>query len=107
FQAEDGIRDFHVTGVQTLLFRSGRDSLFGQSPWQAGDRIPTGQGVGDCASAAPDQGNPHGASWCENDGFYTDFSWGYRLRAALDYSNVIAGINLSPNIAWSHDVEGY
>src|SRR5690606_40343040 len=22
FQAEDGIRDFHVTGVQTLLFRS-------------------------------------------------------------------------------------
>src|SRR5690606_40869919 len=23
FQAEDGIRDFHVTGVQTCLFRSG------------------------------------------------------------------------------------
>src|SRR5690606_39565869 len=24
FQAEDGIRDFHVTGVQTVLFRSRR-----------------------------------------------------------------------------------
>jgi len=37
----------------------------------------------------------------------TDWSWGYRMRAALDYSNVFAGINLSPNLAWSHDVEGY
>ena len=24
-----------------------------------------------------------------------------------DYSNVIAGINLKPNISWSHDVDGY
>src|SRR5690554_864582 len=69
----------------------GRDSLFGQSPYANGS----------CDSNTAD--NPHGASWCENDGFYTDFSWGYRLRASLDYSNVIAGINLSPNIAWSHD----
>ena len=73
----------------------GRDSLFGQSPYANGA----------CDSNVAD--NPHGASWCENNGFFTDFSWGYRLRASLDYSNVIAGINLSPNIAWSHDVEGY
>ena len=25
----------------------------------------------------------------------------------VDYSNVIAGINLSPNLTWSHDVDGY
>lgn len=73
----------------------GRDSLFGQSP----------DANGNCRSNNAD--NPHGASWCENDGFFTDFSWGYRLRASLDYSNVIAGINLSPNMAFSHDVEGY
>ena len=73
----------------------GRDSLFGQSP--AAD--------GTCTSQDPT--NSYSNSWCENDGFYTDFSWGYRLRASLDYSNVFAGINLSPNIAWSHDVEGY
>src|SRR5690606_38129757 len=73
----------------------GRDSLFGQSA----------DANGNCSSVTAD--NPHGASWCENDGFCTDFSWGYRLRASLDYANVIAGINLSPNIAWSHDVEGY
>src|SRR5437870_7130203 len=28
FQAEDGIRDGHVTGVQTLLFRSGSGQLW-------------------------------------------------------------------------------
>ncbi|MCP1479088.1 DUF1302 domain-containing protein [Pseudomonas chlororaphis] len=44
---------------------------------------------------------------CNSDGFYTRNSWGYRLRAALEYNNVFAGINLTPSIAWSHDVEGY
>jgi hypothetical protein len=73
----------------------GRDSLFGQSP----------DATGACSSDVA--ANPNGGTWCENDGFYTDFSWGYRLRASLDYSNVFAGINLTPNIAFSHDVEGY
>ncbi|RMH82355.1 DUF1302 domain-containing protein [Pseudomonas sp. AOB-7] len=40
-------------------------------------------------------------------GFYTHTSWGYRARGILEYSNVIAGINLKPNVAWSHDVDGY
>jgi len=72
----------------------GRDSLFGQSPLANGT-CPLSQGVG------------RGASWCETDGFYTSDSWGYRVRASLDYSNVFAGINLSPVVSWSHDVEGY
>lgn len=50
---------------------------------------------------------PNGnADYCEDDGFITDFSWGYRVRAGLDYSDVFAGVNLTPNIAWSHDVKG-
>ncbi|QRY79307.1 DUF1302 domain-containing protein [Pseudomonas sp. PDNC002] len=40
-------------------------------------------------------------------GFYTSSSWGYRARAIWDYNNVFAGVNLKPNIAWSHDVNGY
>ncbi len=47
------------------------------------------------------------SSYCTNDGFTTDFSWGYRARLVWDYPNAIAGINLSPQLAWSHDVEGY
>ncbi|MFT6463224.1 DUF1302 domain-containing protein [Halopseudomonas sp.] len=86
----------------------GRDSLFGQSPYVEGD---TGPGVvaGQCSSfqGTPVGGSPNAESWCENDGFYTEWSSGYRLRASLDYSNVFAGINLSPNVSWSHDVTGY
>jgi hypothetical protein len=44
---------------------------------------------------------------CTNDGFTDDFSWGYRVRASLEFNSAIAGINLIPNIAWSHDVDGY
>ncbi|WP_080635353.1 DUF1302 domain-containing protein [Pseudomonas asplenii] len=43
----------------------------------------------------------------DTGGFVTATSWGYRARAILDYSNVIAGINLKPNLSWSHDVKGY
>ena len=44
--------------------------------------------------------------YCNKDGFTDDFSWGYRVRAGLDYSDVFAGINLTPSLAWSHDVKG-
>jgi hypothetical protein len=44
---------------------------------------------------------------CTNDGYVTDSSWGYRIRAGLAYNDVIAGINLTPSLAWSHDVDGY
>jgi hypothetical protein len=71
----------------------GRDSVFGQSPTASGT----------CLS----QNTGRGASWCESDGFFTSDSWGYRVRASLDYSNVFAGINLSPTVTLSHDVEGY
>jgi hypothetical protein len=42
-----------------------------------------------------------------NSGFFTSSSWGYRARAIWDYNNVIAGVNLRPSLAWSHDVDGY
>lgn len=50
---------------------------------------------------------PNGnADYCDDDGFTDDFSWGYRVRAGLEYPNAIAGINLTPTLAWSHDVSG-
>ncbi len=42
-----------------------------------------------------------------DDGFTTANSWGYRLRALADYDSVFAGVNLTPNITFSHDVDGY
>ena len=44
---------------------------------------------------------------CTHDGYVTDSSWGYRIRAGLTYNDVFAGINLTPAFAWSHDVDGY
>jgi len=44
---------------------------------------------------------------CTNDGYVTDSSWGYRIRGSLTYNDVFAGINLTPNLAWSQDVSGY
>jgi hypothetical protein len=43
---------------------------------------------------------------CTNDGFTDDFSWGYRVRGSLDYSDAFWGVNLKPNFAWAHDVDG-
>jgi hypothetical protein len=85
----------HISGLSTKPGSTmyGRDSLFGQSQYANGT----------CFS----QATGRGASWCESDGFFSSNSWGYRARAALDYSNVFAGINLSPSIAWSHDVKGW
>ncbi|MBU2954498.1 DUF1302 domain-containing protein [Marinobacter sp. F3R08] len=47
------------------------------------------------------------STYCTTDGLTTDFSWGYRTRLVWNYPNAIAGVNLSPQLAWSHDVEGY
>jgi hypothetical protein len=85
----------HIEGINTDVgsLRFGRDSLFG-----------TGQLSSPATCRALNAATPQE---CNDDGYYTSNSWGYRLRANLDYSNVIAGINLSPNITWSHDVAGY
>ena len=44
---------------------------------------------------------------CNNDGFATHSSMGYRTRAILEYNDVFAGVNLKPNVSWAHDVDGY
>lgn len=70
----------HVGGLENKSdVRYGRDSIYGQ----------------------------YGATEYGTDGFVTSGSWGYRLRALADYSNVFAGINLTPNVSFSHDVDGY
>jgi hypothetical protein len=39
-------------------------------------------------------------------GFATSYSWGYRLAARADYNNVFGSFNLSPRLAFNHDVSG-
>ncbi|WP_300630470.1 DUF1302 domain-containing protein [Pseudomonas sp.] len=69
----------HVAGLEDKSkLRYGRDSVYGAYGFQG-----------------------------DTDGFATSTSWGYRARAILDYNNAIAGVNLKPNLSWSHDVAGY
>ena len=79
----------HVGGLESKQdVRYGRDAIFGS---------PAGTELSNAAAEAR-------YGW---NGFVTANSWGYRLRALADYSNVFAGINLTPNISFSHDVDGY
>lgn len=79
----------HVGGLESKRkVRYGRDPIYG-SP----------------ESMIPDV--PHARDVNGWGGFVTKNSWGYRVRGQLDYSDVFAGVNLKPNMAFSHDVDGY
>jgi len=92
----------HVGGLDsTSKLRYGRDASYGPGPL----------GNGTCqrlnASTLAGAGQNGVSRYCENDGYTTADSWGYRARAIWEFNNVLAGVNLKPNIAWSHDVSGY
>lgn len=45
---------------------------------------------------------------CQNDGYVTPFSWGYRVKGILTYNNtLIDGLIMQPSIFFSQDVKGY
>jgi len=59
-----------------------------------------------CTAAAAPFKNPQ-PDGCRLDGYITDFAFGYRLRARLDYESVFgSGIRVSPSLNWLDDVKG-
>ncbi|QKE62440.1 DUF1302 domain-containing protein [Aquipseudomonas campi] len=85
--------------------RYGRDPIFGPGELPNGTcealnnvTVAGAEGNADFSNATKD---------CNDDGFTTHSSWGYRTRAIWDYPDVFAGVNLRPSVAWSHDVDGY
>ncbi|MBU1329502.1 MAG: DUF1302 domain-containing protein [Gammaproteobacteria bacterium] len=92
----------HVGGLErTSEARYGRDPIFGPGPLPAGTCETLNAGT----LGSPTAENV--SKYCEDDGFTTANSWGYRARAIWDYPDVFAGVNLRPSVAWSHDVDGY
>lgn len=85
-----------ATGV-----RYGRAFVFG---------IGTHPGYGPLASAVPGGCpilNTANQPGCENDGFVSKNSWGYRARGTLAYANVFnLGFTAKPSLYWGHDVSG-
>lgn len=98
------ITEFGATYVHDLP--SLDDARYGRSGTFGVGTLPTDVGGGNVVDVCAAGVNIN-ANNCTNEGFTTDFSWGYRARLVWNYPNAIAGINLSPQLAWSHDVEGY
>ncbi|MBK8970238.1 MAG: DUF1302 domain-containing protein [Hahellaceae bacterium] len=87
--------------------RLGRNSAFGigENPGYPGNSgAGTDPGVPSLECNQISNANPR---FCNNDGFVTEVSAGYRMRASLEYSDVFAGVNMTPTLIWSHDVLGY
>lgn len=42
----------------------------------------------------------------ETNDFASAFSWGYRLMAQFNYTNVFSGVNVTPKFTFGHDVYG-
>ncbi|MBK5527657.1 DUF1302 domain-containing protein [Pseudomonas sp. TH06] len=103
-----------ATYVGGLESRS--DKRYGRDPVYGPGELPATGGVNTCANilnastingAGPGSPQNNRSRNCDNDGFTTSMSWGYRGRAIWEYNDVFAGVNLKPNVAWSHDVSGY
>jgi hypothetical protein len=91
----------HVGGLEsTSQARYGRDPVFGPG------ELPNNTCSTINAGAVGANGE-NVSKYCSDDGFTTSTSWGYRVRAVWDYNDAFVGVNLKPNIAWSHDVDGY
>ncbi|MCU9949328.1 DUF1302 domain-containing protein [Pseudomonas sp. PDM13] len=96
----------HVGGLESSKkVRYGRDPVFGPGPLAGTTCQALNTNTANGAGAGASRDNI--STYCEDDGFTTSTSWGYRARAIWDYNDAFAGINLKPNVAWSHDVDGY
>ncbi|MBB2494638.1 DUF1302 domain-containing protein [Aquipseudomonas ullengensis] len=82
-------------------------SNLGENELRFGRAPEFGSGVLPTNSLCTGLGNTANPDECNSKGFFTETSWGYRARAILDYNDVFAGVNLKPNVSWSHDVDGY
>lgn len=100
----------HVGGLESSSdTRYGRDPIYGPGPLPATGATNTCQALNQTTigGAVGNANFENRSKYCEDDGFVTSTSWGYRARAIWDYPDVFAGVNLKPSVSWSHDVDGY
>lgn len=97
----------HIGGLESSdKVRYGRDPVYGPGPLPP-TQVAPGVFRETCSQILNGNSGKNVRRYCEDDGFATSTSWGYRARAIWDYPNAIAGVNLRPSVSWSHDVDGY
>lgn len=105
----DGYQVFDISQFQTSLISfhdqvlgASRLTLIGELGWTHV------HGLDESANALKyGRHGSFGYTAGDNDGFVTQDSYGYVLRANLNYPNAFAGVNLKPEISFKHGVEGY
>ena len=106
---EVGFQWNNVPDNKKANIRYGRSFIYGAagSPDLAAQTGISSLAQQNCTAPAASLTNPQ-PDGCKNDGFVTDFAWGYRLRASLDYLNFAGtGVTLTPSVFWAHDVDGF
>ena len=104
-----GYSELDVTQVQSSVIKfydqvlgASRLALIGEVAWTHV------HGLDEDANALKyGRNGAYGYEAGDTEGFVTQDSYGYVLRANLNYPNAIAGINLTPQISFKHGLEGY
>ncbi|MDQ3027533.1 MAG: DUF1302 domain-containing protein [Pseudomonadota bacterium] len=102
---------FQMTGTKSWPNLIGAEQLVlvGEAGFNWFHNLPTGLKFNGPAVFLP--ATAFGAALSSNnavqtEGFLTEFSWGYRLLARLEYANALFGGTLAPRYAFAHDVKG-
>ena len=98
-----GIDDSNGTNLRygrAFAFDAGAHQSYLQSTDKNGSSVPGMSPYSDCRY---DNTVPH----CQNNGYLTHFSWGYRINASLNYPGFMGtSWKATPNVYFSHDVKG-
>ncbi|TCM66805.1 uncharacterized protein DUF1302 [Acinetobacter calcoaceticus] len=105
--------EFGVNHIAELgNHRIGRSSAFGRSELSTGAYDPATAGF-KCtpygtADLSNDQIDRMNEQYCDDqDGFFSQWSFGYRLRGALQYDDLLPATVITPSLTFRHDVHGY
>ena len=63
-------------------------------------------GLGGNPALAPGPNQAFAGQVLGADHFVSEVSWGYQIRAQLEYNNALGPVTLFPRVAWRHDVDG-
>lgn len=99
----------HIADIGNHRF--GRVGAFGRSELSSGAYNPeTGEykctpyGTAHLANDVIDRMNER---FCNRDGFFTQWSYGYRLRGALSYQDILPATVITPSVIFRHDIAGF
>lgn len=99
----------HISDIGNHRF--GRVGAFGRSELASGAYNPetkenqcTPYGTAHLSNDEIDRLNER---FCNTDGFFTSWSYGYRLRGALTYKDLLPATVITPSVLFRHDLEGF